>query len=326
MNLPRRQFLHLAAGAAALPAVSRIARAQAYPDRPVRVVVGFAPGGPTDVIARIVALKLSERLSQQFYVENIPGANGNTGTGRVAHAKPDGSTLLVAASGFVINASVYAKVPYDPVKDFQPVTLIATSPNVITVNPAVPARTLAELVALIRATPGKYSYAQTGTGSSPHLSGELFRIHFNLDLANVPFGGAGPAIGSTIAGHTPIAFSAVQAAIESIKSGQLRALGVTSAKRIGTLPDVPTLAESGVEGQEVESLVALLAPAGTPPRVVDTLYRETARMVALPDVRDRLLALAFDPVANTPTEFAAWIKIELARWEKVARTANVKVE
>jgi tripartite-type tricarboxylate transporter receptor subunit TctC len=274
MKLSRRQFLHLAASTAALPAVSRPARTQTYPDKPVRVVVGFAPGGPTDVVARIVALKLSERLGQQFYVENIPGANGNTGTVRVAHARPDGSTLLVAASSFVINPSVYAKVPYDAVKDFQPITLIATTPNVVTVNPTVPARTLAELVALIRATPGKYSYAQTGTGSSPHLSGELFRIHFNLDIANVPFGGAAPAIGSTIAGHTPVAFTAVQAAIESIKSGQLRALAVTSAKRIRTLPDVPTLVESGVEGQDVESLNALLAPAGTPPHVVDMLYRE----------------------------------------------------
>jgi tripartite-type tricarboxylate transporter receptor subunit TctC len=273
-----------------------------------------------------VALKLSERLGQQFYVENMPGANGNTATGRVAHARPDGLTLLVAASGFVINPSLYAKVPYVPVKDFQPVTLIATSPNVVTVNPEVPARTLAELVTLIRATPGKYSFAQTGTGSSPHLSGELFRIHFNLDLANVPFGGAAPAIGSTIAGHTPIAFTAVQPALESIKSGQLRALGVTSAKRIGTMPNVPTLAESGVEGQEAESFNALLAPAGTPPHVVDMLYRETARVVALPDVRDRLLAIGFDPVANTPAEFAAWIKVELARWEKVVRTANVKVD
>jgi tripartite-type tricarboxylate transporter receptor subunit TctC len=326
MRLPRRQFLHLAVAAAAFPTASRAARTQVYPDKPVRVVVGFAPGGPTDVIARIVALKLSEKLGQQFYVENMPGANGNTATGRVAHARPDGLTLLVAASGFVINPSLYAKVPYDPVRDFQPVTLIATSPNVVTVNPAVPARTLAELVALIRATPGKYSFAQTGTGSSPHLSGELFRIHFNLDLAHVPFGGAAPAIGSTIAGHTPIAFTAVQPAIESIKSGQLRALGVTSAKRIGTLPDVPTLAESGVEGQEAESFAALLAPAGTPPHVVDMLYRETTGVVALPDVRDRLLALAFDPVANTPAEFAAWIKIELARWEKVVRTADIKVE
>jgi len=329
MTFSRRRFLHLAAGAATVavgPTGSRLARAQAYPDRPVRVVVGFTPGGPTDFIARIVALKLSERLGQQFYVENMPGANSNTATGRVAHATPDGSTLLVVASGFLINPSLYAKVPYDPVKDFAPVTLIATSPNVIAVNPAVPARTLAELVALIRATQGKYSFAGPGTGSSPHLSGELFRIHFNLDLAHVPFGGAAPAIGSTIAGHTPIAFTAVQPAIESIKSGQLRALGVTSAKRIVSLPDVPTLAESGVEGQEAESFNAMVAPAGTPPQVVDMLYRETARVVALPDVRDRLLALALDPVANTPAEFAAWIKIELARWEKVVRTANIKVE
>jgi tripartite-type tricarboxylate transporter receptor subunit TctC len=303
------------------------ALAQTWPNHPLKLVVPFPTAGTTDIIARAIAAELAKSLGQQVIVENRPGAGGNLGSDVVAKAAPDGYMLVMGTVGtHAINASLYANMPYDPVKDFAPVTLIATSPNVIAVNPAVPARTLADLVALIRATPGKYSFAGPGTGSSPHLSGELFGIHFNLDLPHVPFGGAAPAIGSTIAGHTPIAFTAVQPAIEAIKSGQLRALGVTSAKRILSLPDVPTLAESGVEGQEAESFNALLAPAGTPPHVVDILYHETARAVALPDVRDRLLAIAFDPVANTPAEFAAWIKIELARWEKVVRTANIKVE
>lgn len=298
----------------------------AYPDKPVRIVVGFTPGGPTDVIARIVALKLSERLGQQFYVENVPGAGGNTASGQVAHAPPDGYTLLVISTGFLVNPSLYARVPYDAVRDFAPITLIASSPNVITVNPAVPAKTVDELVALIRANPGKYSFAGPGTGSTPHLSGELFRIHFKLDLVHVPFGGAAPALGSTIAGHTPIAFSAVPPAIEAIKGGQLRALAVTSVKRITSLPDVPTLAESGVEGQEADTLTAILAPAGTPPDIIDMLYREIAKVAGEADVRDRLAALAFDPVVDSPAEFAVRIRTELAKWERVVRIANIKIE
>jgi tripartite-type tricarboxylate transporter receptor subunit TctC len=298
----------------------------AYPERPVRIVVGFTPGGPTDVIARIVAIKLSENLGKQFYVENVPGAGSNTASGQVAQAPADGYTLLVISTGFLVNPSLYAHVPYDAVKDFAPITLIAASPNVITVNPSVPAKTVAELVALIRANPGKYSFAGPGTGSTPHLSGELFRIHFNLDLVHVPFGGAAPAIGSTIAGHTPIAFSAVPPAIEAIKGGQLRALAVTSAQRIASLPDVPTMAESGVQGHEADTLTAILAPAGTPDEIVDTLYREIKTIVALPDVKQRLAALAFDPVVDTPAEFAARIKTELVKWQNVVRTANIKIE
>ncbi len=321
-----RSFCRVLGGVALLLAAGLGPARAAYPDKAVRIVVGFTAGGPTDVIARLVALKLSESLAQQFYVENVPGAGGNTASGQVAHASPDGYTLLVISTGFLVNPSLYAKVPYDAVKDFAPITLIAASPNVITVNPSVPAKTVGELVALIRANPGKYSFAGPGTGSTPHLSGELFRIHFKLDLVHVPFGGAAPAIGSTIAGHTPIAFSAVPPAIESIKGGQLRALAVTAAKRISSLPEVPTLAEAGVEGQEADTLTALLAPAGTPPSIIDMLYREIVKAVAQPDVRDRLAALAFDPVVDTPAEFAARIKAELVKWENVVHTANIRIE
>jgi len=302
------------------------AQAQNYPDKSVRVVVGFTAGGPTDVIARIVAQKLSETWGQQFYIENIPGAGSNTASGMVAKTPPDGYTLLVISTGFVVNPSLYAKVPYDAVKDFAPITLVAASPNVVSVHPSVPAKTVQELIALIRANPGKYSFAGPGIGSTPHLSGELFRIRFGLDLVHVPFPGAAPAVGAAIAGHVPIVFSAVPPAISAIQSGQVRALAVTAPKRIPALPDVPTMAESGIADQEADTLTGIIAPAGTPREIVDKLYREIKRVVALPDVQEKLGAVGFQPVVNTPDEFAARIKLELAKWEKVVHDAKIRVE
>src|SRR5882757_5811762 len=202
------------------------ASAQGYPTRSVRVVVGFTAGGPTDAIARLVSQKLSDALGQQFFVENIGGAGGNTASGQVARATPDGYTIMVVSTGFVVNPSLYAKVPYDAVKDFAPVKLVAVSPNVVVVNPSVPAKTLPELVQLIRDNPGKYSFAGPGVGSTPHLGGELFRLAFNLDLVHVPFAGAGPAVQATVGGHTPIAFTALPSSLSAIQAGQLRALGV----------------------------------------------------------------------------------------------------
>src|SRR6202171_5126866 len=219
--------------------------AQNYPTRPVRLVVGFPAGGPTDAIARIVAQKLSDKLGQQFFVENIGGAGGNTAAGQVARAAPDGYTILAISTGFVVNPSLYAKVPYDPIQDFAPVTLVAVSPNVVVVTPAVPAKSLPELVQLIRDNPGKYSFAGPGVGSTPHLGGELFRLAFDLDLVHVPFTGAGPAIQATVGGHTPIAFTALPPALPAVQSGQLRALGVAASERAAGMPDVPTFAETG---------------------------------------------------------------------------------
>jgi tripartite-type tricarboxylate transporter receptor subunit TctC len=302
------------------------ASAQGYPNRPVRVVVGFPAGGPTDVIARMVAQKLSDALGQQFFVENIGGAGGNTASGQVARATPDGYTVMAISTGFVVNPSLYARVPYDPVKDFAAVTLVAVSPNVVVVNPSVAAKSLPELVRLIKDNPGKYSFAGPGVGSTPHLGGELFRLAFNLDLVHVPFTGAAPAIQSTIGGHTPIAFTALPPALSAVQAGQLRALGVAASERASGMPDVPTFAEQGIKDQDADTITGLVAPAGTPKEIVDLLYRAIAKAVAQPDVKERLTALGFKPVANTPDEFGARIKLEIEKWGKVVRDAKLRIE
>src|SRR5665213_2013599 len=300
--------------------------AAGYPTRPVRVVVGFPVGGPTDTIARIVAQKLSESLGQQFYVENIGGAGGNIASGQVARAAADGYTIMVISTGFVVNPTLYAKVPYDPVKDFSAITLVAGSPNVVVVNPSVPAKTLPELVQLIRDNPGKYSYAGPGIGSTPHLGGELFRLTFNLDLVHVPFSGAGPAIQATIGNHTPIAFTALPPALAAVQAGQLRAIGIASAKRVPGLPDVPTFAEQGIKDQEADTITGIVAPAATPKEIVDLLYREIAKAVAEPDVQLNLTKLGFTAVADTPDESGQRIKVEIDKWGKVVHAAKLRIE
>ena len=300
--------------------------AQGYPNRPVRVVVGFPAGGPTDVIARLVAQKLSDSLGQQFFVENIGGAGGNTAAGQVARATADGYTIMATSTGFVVNPSLYAKVPYDPVKDFAAVTLVAVSPNVVVVNPQVPAKTLPELVKLIRENPGKYSYAGPGVGSTPHLGGELFRLTYKLDLVHVPFTGAAPAVQATIGGHTPIAFTALPSSLAAIQAGQVRAIGLAAKERAEQVPDVPTFAEQGIKDQEADTLTGVVAPAGTPKEIVELLYREIAKAVARPDVKERLAVLGFKPVANTPDEFSARIKLEIEKWGRVVHDANLRIE
>jgi len=302
------------------------ASAQSYPNRPVRVVVGFPAGGPTDAIARMVSQKLSDALGQQFFVENVGGAGGNTAAGQVARATPDGYTIMAISTGFMVNPSLYARVPYDAVKDFTPVTLVAASPNVVVVNPSVPAKSLPELVQLIRDNPGKYSFAGPGVGSTPHLGGELFRLAFNLDLVHVPFTGAAPAVQATIGGHTPIAFTALPSSLAAIQAGQVRAIGVAANERAGAIPDVPTFAEQGIRDQDADTLTGIVAPAGTPKEIVDLLYRETARAVAQPDLKERLAVLGFKPVANTPDEFGTRIRLEMEKWGKVVRDAKLRIE
>src|ERR1700686_4946745 len=296
-------ILRILLAAVLLPCGIPTASAQSYPNRPVRVVVGFPAGGPTDAIARMVSQKLADTLGQQFFVENIGGAGGNTAAGQVARATPDGYTIMAISTGFMVNPSLYAKVPYDPIKDFVPVTLVAASPNVVVVNPSVPVKSLPELVQLIRDNPGKYSFAGPGVGSTPHLGGELFRLAFNLDLVHVPFTGAAPAVQAIIGGHTPIAFTALPSSLSAIQAGQVRALGVAATERAGGIPDVPTFAEQGIRDQDADTLTGLVAPAGTPKEIVDLLCRELAKAVAQPDVNERLAVLGFKGVANTPEEF-----------------------
>jgi len=304
--------------------VGSTATAEIYPDRPVKVVVGFAAGGPTDVIARIVCEKLSAKLGKQFYVVNQPGAGSNTASGMVAASPPDGYTLTVVSTGFLINPSLFAKVPYDPVKDFAPISIVAVSPNVVTVHPSVPANSMQELIAVIKANPGKYSFAAPGVGSTPHLSGEIFRLANGLDLPTVQFTGAGPAIQSTVGGHTPVAFSALPPAAPQIQQGLLRGLAVTAESRSKALPDVPTMAEAGIPGQEAYTLTGILAPAGTPRGIIEQLHQEIVALVALPDVEARLEELGFQVVANSPAEFAQRIKWEMEKWAQVIRDAKIK--
>ena len=307
-------------------ALAADAAAQTYPTRPVRMIVPFAAGGPTDVIARVVAQKLSEAWGQQVYTENVPGAGGNTGVVMAARSPPDGYTILVVSTGFIVNPSMYAKIAYDPVKDFSPITLVAASPNVVSVNPDFPARSMKELADLVKANPGKYSFAQPATGSTPHLAGELFKQKYGLDLVTVPFNGAALAINSTIGGHTPIAFTALPPAMTNVKDGKLRGLAVLATRRSPALPDVPTNAEAGIPDLESDTLTGIVAPAGTPKDIVERWRSDIAKMVAVPEVKQRLEALGFAPVANTPEEFGARIKTEIAKWSKVVHDANIKAD
>jgi tripartite-type tricarboxylate transporter receptor subunit TctC len=326
MKFSRRTVLHLATGAAALPAVSRFAWAQTYPTRPVRVIVPFAPAGPTDVFARLIAQKISQSLGQQFYVENQAGAGGNLGMGTAARAAPDGYTIVFVSTSFIVNPSLYPKIPYDPFKDFAPVTLAALSPNVLVVNPSIPARNVKELIAFLKANPGQHSFASAGLGTTPHLSGEVFKFSQGLDIVHVPFNGSGPAIQSALAGHTPIAFTVLTPAVPQVKEGKLRALAVTTPKRSPALPEVPTLAEAGLLDQEADTMQGILVPAGTPQPIIDLLHREVSNAMAQPDVREKLDALGFEAVVNTPDEFAARIKFEIPKWAEVIRAANIKAD
>ena len=314
------------AAALVFAAITTTAAAETYPAHPVRLIVPFAAAGPTDVIARIVAQKLTDTWGQQVYTENMPGAGGNTGIAMVARARPDGYTILVVSTGFIVNPSMYAKLPYDPIKDFAPITLVAASPNVVSVNPSVPAKTLPELIELIRPNPGKYSFAQPATGSTPHLAGELFKQKYGLDLVTVPFNGAGLAVNSTIGGHTPIAFTALPPAMSNIKEGKLRAIAVLSTRRSASLPDVPTNIEQGIPDLESDTLTGIVAPAGTPNDIIERWQNEISRMAAAHDVRERLEALGFAPVANTPAEFGERLKAEMAKWGKVVRDANIHAD
>ncbi len=298
----------------------------AYPNHKVRLIVPFAAGGPTDVIGRMVAERLSDIWGQQIYTEDLPGAGGNLGVETAARAAPDGYTIVAVSTGFIINPSMYAKIGYDPIKDFAPISLVAASPNVVMVHPSVAAKTLKELVALIKASPGKMSFAQPATGSTPHLAGELFKQEFGLDLVSVPFNGAPLAVNSTMGNHTPIAFTALPPALGNIKDGSVRGIAILAKERVASLPDLPTNIEEGVPGLESDTLTGILAPAGTPQAIIDKWHDAIVKMAADPAIRKKLDTLGFIPVANTPAEFSARIKSEMARWDKVVRAAGIHAD
>jgi tripartite-type tricarboxylate transporter receptor subunit TctC len=326
MKLPRRKFLHLAAGAATLPAFSRIARAQVYPARPVRMIVAFAPGGPTDLFGRLIAQRLSDRFRRQFYIDNVVGGAGNIATAQAARSAPDGHTILLNVSAFVTNPAFLGTAPYDPVKDFAPVAVPVASAIAIVVHPSVPMKTVRDLVAVTKANPGKYSYATGGAGAQPHLTFEQFRLEFGLDLVHVPFPGAGPAVAAVVAGHVPIAMTSWPTAVEQVLDAKLRALALTSRMRSKKLPDIPTGVEAGYPMLQGDQWVGLWVPAGTPKEIVTALHTAIIELVGHADLRERLEALDFYQIDSTPLQFGERIKTELENWRKVVSAAHLRPE
>ena len=319
------KFASILVGSLVAGFVAPMALAQDYPVKPVKILIAFAPGGPSDIVGRLLAQKLTENFGDKpFLIENRPGAGGNIGIGQVAKAAPDGYTLLLVSSAFVINPSLYSNAGFDAVKDFTPITLAVTSPNVLVVTPAFPAKDMKEFFSEIKANPGKYNYASPGGGTGPHLSAELMKLRAQLDMAHIPYNGGGPAIQAVLAAQVPIGFSALPPAVPLVKSGKMRALAVTSSVRAPTLPEVPTVAESGLPDFEGDTLQLIVAPAGTPPGIVAKLQAEIARALAAPDLREKLLGLGFIIVASTPEQTAQKIRVELDKWARVIKAGNIK--
>jgi tripartite-type tricarboxylate transporter receptor subunit TctC len=310
---------------ACVSGANAVAQAPAYPVKPVRIVVPSSPGGGTDILARVIAQKLAESLGQQFVVENRPGAGQVIGIEAVARSAPDGYTLLMAASAIVINEVMYAKPPYDTLRDFAPVTLVASLPNILVVHPTLPVKSVRELIALAKAHPGQLNYSSAGSGTSPHLSMELFRIMAGVTLTHIPYKGTGPATVDLVAGQVQLSMPNVLTALPQIKGGKVRALGVTSAKRATGLPNVPAIAES-LPGYEAIQWYGVLAPAGTSREIVAKLQTEIARILVVPEVKERLAADGADAVGNRPEEFSAYIRAELAKWSKVVKAGGIKFE
>jgi tripartite-type tricarboxylate transporter receptor subunit TctC len=323
LKLPRRQFLHLAAGAAALPAVSRVARAQVYPSRPVRIVVGFPAGGSFDVVARLFGQWLSERLGQPFIVENRSGAGGNIGTEVVVNAQPDGYTLLLVNDTHAVNATLYEKLNFNFIRDIAPIASIASVPNVMQVNPAVPAQSVSEFIAYAKANPGKINMASGGNGTPAHVSGELFKIMTGVNMLHVPYRGGPPAIADLIGGQVQVMFPNIAQTIEILKSGKLRPLGVTTATRLDILPEVPTVGET-VPGYETIGWIGLGAPRRTSAELIGRLNSEIQRALDDPKIKARLSDLGVTRVSGSPADFGKLIADETEKWGKVIRTANIK--
>ena len=323
MNPNRRLCLSLAAGVLAQPARGF---AQTWPSRPVRLLVPYAPGGPTDILARLVAPVLSEQLAQPVVVENVPGAGGNIGMARGAKAMPDGHTLTVVAPNVVINPVLYANAGYDPYADFVPVTVAVRTAVVASVHPSVPANTLQELIALVKSQPGRHGYASPGSGTPPHLVAEQLRLSLGLDLVHIPYSSAGQAVAAALGGQVPIVFSSTPPAIAHIVAGKLRGLAVTGSTRVKELASTPTMSEAGHGDIDGEGWFGFVVPSATPKDIVATLHRSLSQAMDSPAVRARLPGLGFEPVMSTPQASAARFKSEGEKWTRVIRTAGIKVE
>jgi tripartite-type tricarboxylate transporter receptor subunit TctC len=324
MKLPRRQFLHLAAGAAALPAVSRIAWAQAYPTRPVRIIVGFAAGGAPDILARLIGQGLSERLGQPFVVENRPGAASNIATEAVVRAPPDGYTLLQFGPSSAINATLYKRLNFNFTHDIEPVASIVRIPMVMLVNPSLPAKTVPEFIAYAKANPGKVSMASTGVGSTPHMTGEMFKMMADIELVHVPYRGGRTVVADLIGGQVQVLFVGTET-IEHIRSGKLRAIAVTTMTRLDLLPDIPTLGEF-LPGFEASVWFGIGAPRNTAPDIIEKLNKEINTALADPKLKARLAELGGTVLALSPADFAKLIADETEKWGNVIRTLNIKAE
>ena len=326
MTLIRRQFLQKLGGLSAVPLAARIAEAQSYPTRPVRIIGTTGPGGQGDITARLVAAKLTETVGQPFYVENMPGAGGNIAMAATARAAPDGYTILCATSNIVTNISLYPKISYDPYKDFEPVSLLCSSPHVLVLHPSVQANSVNELVALAKADPGKLTYASAGRGTPAHLAGELLKVTFGIDITHVPYNGGGPGTAAAIAGHVTMSMSALPTAVTYARAGSLRALALFSSRRSAALPEVSTMKEATGHDLPADIVNGFVLPTGTPKPIVELLHREVVKVMAMPDVREKLASMGFDPVGSTPEEFTAWIRSEIPRWAKVIRDANITMQ
>ncbi len=302
------------------------AGAQTFPSKPLRIIAGFAAGGSTDIIARLVAQKLSESLRQPVVVENRTGANGNLAAEATVKSPPDGHTLLMAANGLTINASLYKKLPYNPVKDFSPITQVAFIPNVLVVHPSLPVKSVKEFIALARARPGQLTHGSSGTGSPGHLAGEVFKIATKVQFVHVPYKSSAQALTDLLGGHLQVAFPTTFVSMPHIKSARLRALGVTSLKRSTSLPQTPTIDESGVHGYEVVGFYGIVAPAGVPKDIVARLNSEIVKALRLPDIHERLIQDGAEPVGSTAEEFRAYIEADVVKWAKIIETAGIRYE
>jgi tripartite-type tricarboxylate transporter receptor subunit TctC len=325
VKLHRRTFLHLVAGTAALPVLPHLARAQTYPTRLVRIIVGFPAGGTTDIVGRLIGQWLSERLGQQFVIENRPGGSANIATEAVAHAAPDGYTLLMLGAANTINATLFDKLNFDFVRDIAPVAGIIDTPLVVEVNPSVPAMTLSEFIAYAKSNAGKINLATPGIGTPPHVAGELFKMMAGVDMVLVPYRGSGPMLTDLLGGQVQVAFDPLPASIEHIRAGKLRALAVTTVSRSEALPDIPSVSEY-VPGFAASTWYGVGAPKNTPPEIIDKLNTEINGALADPRMKSRLAELGGTPFASSPAAFAKFVADDTAKWAKVIKAANIKIE